>query len=215
MDEIAAALKMDPVAFRLNHLSDLRLMTALDSAAFAANWDTRSSPKPGNAKTGVVTGRGVSCVEYEGNNGYCALVAFVSVDQGSGIVTVTNIFASQDSGPVMNPNGMRNQMEGGALQGVSRALFEQVSWNNRAGIVTSTDWLSYPVYQFGDFLPAITTVLIDQPTQPAKGSGECTITLVGSAIGNAIFDATGVRMRQIPFTPANFMAAQTAQASGT
>jgi CO/xanthine dehydrogenase Mo-binding subunit len=214
IDEIASALKLDPVQFRLNHLSDARLMAALNSAASAARWDTRPSPKPGNSSTGVVTGRGVSCVEYEGNNGYCAMVAFVSVDQATGIITVTDIFASQDSGPIMNPNGMQNQMEGGALQGVSRTLFEQVKWNNRAGIVTSTDWLSYPVYQFGDFLPNITTVLINQPSQPPKGSGECTITLVGSAIGNAVFDATGVRMRQIPFTPANFLAAQAPPSTG-
>jgi CO/xanthine dehydrogenase Mo-binding subunit len=207
MDEIAAAVKMDPIQYRRNHLTDLRLMSALDAVSYAAIWDVRASPK-GNPKTGVVTGRGVSCVEYEGNNGYCALIAFVTVDQSSGIITVNNIYASQDSGPICNPNGMRNQMEGGALQGVSRALFEQVSWNNRAGIVTSTDWLSYPVYQFGDFLPTITTVLLNQPEQPPKGSGECTITLVASAIGNAVFDATGVRMRQIPFTPANFLAAQ-------
>ena len=177
-------------------------------AAQAANWDTRPSPKPGNATTGVVTGRGISCVLYEGNNGYCSLVAEVSVDQGTGLITVTNLYASQDSGPISNPNGMRNQMEGGAMQGMSRALHEEVKWNSRAGLVTSVDWVSYPVYQFGDFLPAINTVLINQPEQPSKGSGECTITLVGSAIGNAVFDATGVRMRQIPFTPANFMAAQ-------
>jgi nicotinate dehydrogenase subunit B len=213
MDEMAAALKMDPVQFRLNHLADNRLMAALNATAQAANWDTRASPKPGNAKTGVVTGRGISCVEYEGDNGYCSLVAVVSVDQTSGIITVTNLYASQDSGPVCNPNGMRNQMEGGALQGVSRALFEQVSWSNRAGIVTSTDWLSYPVYQFGNFLPTMQTILINQPDQPPKGSGECTITLVGSAINNAVFDATGIRMRQIPFTPANFLAAQAAAAA--
>jgi CO/xanthine dehydrogenase Mo-binding subunit len=213
MDEIAAALSLDPVQFRLNHLADTRLIAALNATAQAANWDTRPSPKQGNAKTGVVTGRGISCVEYEGNNGYCAMVAVVSVDQSSGIITVTNIFTSQDSGPVCNPNGMRNQMEGGALQGVSRALFEQVTWNNRAGIITSTDWLSYPVYQFGDFLPAIETILINQPEKPPRGSGECTITLVGSAINNAVFDATGVRMRQIPFTPATFLAAKAAAAA--
>ena len=213
MDEMAAALKMDPVQFRLNHLADQRLITALNAAAQAANWDTRPSPKPGNAKTGVVTGRGVSCVLYEGNNGYSALVAEVSVDQGTGIITVTNMYAAQDSGPVCNPNGMRNQMEGGAMQGMSRALFEQVSWNNRAGIVTSEDWVSYPVYQFGNFLPEIVTVVINNPEKPLYGSGECTITLVGSAISNAVFDATGVRLRQIPFTQANFQAAQAAQQS--
>jgi CO/xanthine dehydrogenase Mo-binding subunit len=210
MDELAASLKVDPVQYRLRHLADPRLIAALNKAAAAANWDTRPSPKPGNAKTGVVTGRGISCVLYEGNNGYCALVAEVSVDQSSGIITVNRLVASQDSGPVNNPNGMRNQMEGGAMQGMSRALHEEIKWNSRIGIVTSADWLSYPVYQFGDFLPEVVSVVINSPTQASKGSGECTITTVASAIANAVYDATGVRMRQIPFTPANFMAAQTA-----
>jgi len=217
MDEIAAALKQDPVQYRLRHLNSnelptgvggKRLIAVLNAAAQAANWDTRPSPQANIPTSGVVTGRGVSCVLYEGNNGYSAMVAFVSVDLGTGIITVNRMVASQDSGPVSNPNGMRNQMEGGALQGVSRAIHEEVKWNSNAGIVTSADWLSYPVYQFGDPLPEITTVVINSPNEPSWGSGECTITTVASAVGNAVFDATGVRMRRIPFTPANFMAAQ-------
>ena len=104
MDEVAAALTADPVQYRLRHLSDPRLIAVLNAAAMAANWDTRPSPKPGNARTGLVTGRGVSCVLYEGNNGYCAMVAEVSVDQASGAITVTRIVTSQDSGPVSNPD---------------------------------------------------------------------------------------------------------------
>ncbi len=207
VDEIAAAVKADPVQYRLRHLTDPRLMAVVNGAAKAANWDTRPSPKPGNAKIGVVTGRGISCVLYEGNNGYCALVAQVSVDQATGNVTVTNLYASQDSGPISNPDGLRNQMEGGALQGVSRTLHEEVKWNFRTGSIGSFDWVSYPVFHFGDPLPAITTVLVDPGDVPQMGAGECTITLVASAIGNAIFDATGARVRQAPFTPANVMAA--------
>jgi CO/xanthine dehydrogenase Mo-binding subunit len=208
MDEIAVAVKADPVQFRLKHLSDQRLMAVLSAAAKAANWDTRPSPKPGNAKTGVVTGRGVSCVLYEGSNGYCALIAEVSVDQDAGTITVTKLTASQDSGPPSNPDGLRNQMEGGALQGMGRAMFEEVKWSDRAGIITSTDWVSYPVYQWGMPVPQIQTVLLGPLNAPKRGAGECTITLVGSAIANAVFDATGVRMRQIPFTPTNFLAAK-------
>jgi len=208
MDEVAAAAKADPVQFRLKHLKDQRLIAVLNAAATAANWDTRPSPKPGNARTGVVTGRGVSCVLYEGNNGYCALIAQVSVDQDAGMITVTNLTASQDSGPPSNPDGLRNQMEGGALQGMSRALFEEVKWNDQAGIITSTDWTSYPVFEWGMPIPQIKTVLLGPLNAPKLGAGECTITLVGSAIANAVFDATGVRMRRIPFTPSNFLAAK-------
>jgi hypothetical protein len=208
MDEVAAAVKADPVQFRLKHLKDQRLINVLNMAAKTANWDTRPSPKPGNASTGVVTGRGVSCVLYEGNNGYCALVAAVSVDQDAGVITVTNLTASQDSGPASNPDGLSNQMEGGALQGMSRALFEEVKWNDRAGVITTTDWVSYPVFQWGMPVPQIQTVIINPLNVPKLGAGECTITLVGSAIANAVFDATGIRMRRIPFTPANFLAAK-------
>lgn len=216
IDEVASALKQDPVQYRLRHLNNTelptgvggpRLAVVLNAAAQAYGWDTRPSPKQNIPKTGVVTGRGISCVLYEGQNGYCALVAEVSVDLGTGLITVTQLVASQDSGPVSNPNGMRNQMEGGALQGVSRAIHEEIKWNNRVGIITSADWLSYPVFQFGDPLPDIQTIVINNPHEPSWGSGECTITTVGSAIANAVFDATGVRMRQMPFTPANFMAA--------
>jgi len=215
VDEVAAVVKADPVQYRLRHFNTstsdtggARLAAVLNAAAQAAGWDTRPSPKASIPKTGIATGRGVAAVLYEGNNGYCALVAEVSVDVGTGLITVTRLVASQDSGPVSNPNGMRNQMEGGALQGMSRALHEEVKWNNRANIVTSADWLSYSVFQFGDPLPQIETVVLNNPDRPSWGSGECTITTVAAAIGNAVFDATGVRLRQIPFTPANFLAAK-------
>jgi CO/xanthine dehydrogenase Mo-binding subunit len=208
VDELAAAAKADPVAYRLRHLADPRLIAAVNIAAQKYGWDPRPSPKPGNPRTGVVTGRGFSCVLHTGNNGYCGMVVDVTVDQDSGQISVDRIVTSLDAGAVCNPDGLRNQMEGGALQGVSRTLHEEVKWNNRAGIVTSADWLSYPVYQFGDKLPAIVTATINNTAAVPKGAGETTITLLCAAIGNAVFDATGVRMRQIPLTPANFMAAK-------
>ena len=211
MDEVAAAVKADPVQYRLRHLSDPRLIAVLNAAAKQANWDTRPSPKTGNAKTGVVTGRGIACLLYEGNNGYSALVAEVSVDQATGVITVTRLVASQDSGPVSNPDGLRNQMEGGALQGTSRALHEEVKWNVDLGAVTSADWRSYPVYQFGDALPVIETVLLNPLDVPPLGAGECTITIAAPAIANAVFDATGARLRQVPFIPARVLAALAAR----
>jgi len=210
MDEVAAAMTADPVQYRLRHLSDLRLIAVLNAAAKAANWDTRPSPKPGNAKTGVVTGRGVACVLYEGNNGYSAMVAEVSVDQATGNINVTRIVTSQDSGPVSNPDGLRNQMEGGALQGMSRALHEEVKWNVD-GTITSVDWRTYPVLPFGEPLPVIETVLLNPLNVPQMGAGECTITIAAAAIGNAVFDATGARLRQVPFTPGRVLAALAAR----
>lgn len=214
IDEIAAALAMDPVQYRLRHLSDPRLIGVLNAAADLANWLPRPSPKPGNPQTGVVTGRGVSCVLYEGDNGYSAMVAEVSVDQATGIVTVTRLVAGQDSGPVANPDGLRNQMEGGALQGLSRAIHEEVEWSAASGAITSLDWKTYPVFAFGDALPEIDTVILNPFEVPQTGAGECTITTVAAAIGNAIFDATGARIRQAPFTPARVLAALTTRASG-
>jgi nicotinate dehydrogenase subunit B len=207
VDEVAAAVTVDPVQYRLRHLNDPRLIAVLNAAAKAANWDSRPSPKPGNQTTGVATGRGVSCVLYEGNNGYSAMVAEVSVDQDTGSITVLRLVASQDSGPVSNPDGLRNQMEGGALQGLSRALHEEVTWSAASGAITSLDWRTYPVLQFGDTLPVIDTVLLNPLDVPPLGAGECTITTVAAAIGNAIFDATGARLRQVPFTPARVLAA--------
>ena len=217
MDEIAASLKADPVQYRLSHLSDPRFINVVNSVAQRARWDTRPSPKGGNpfnpGNTGVVTGRGFSCVLYEGLDGYCAMVAEVIVDQDNGIIKVTKVTAGIDTGPVISPNGLRNQMEGQVIQGISRTLVEEVKFDRAAGNITSKDWISYPVLRFGDVLPAIDTVLINNLSAPVTGAGETTITIVAAAIGNAIYDATGVRMRQIPFTPENFLAAKAAQKS--
>jgi CO/xanthine dehydrogenase Mo-binding subunit len=210
MDELAAAVKDDPVQYRLRHLTDNRLIAVIKGAAQRANWDARPSPRTGIPKTGIVTGRGISCVLYEGNNGYSAMVAEVQVDQDSGTINVTRIVAAQDSGPVSNPDGIRNQMEGGAMQGMSRAMHEEVKWSDQAGIITSVDWRTYPVYKYGDVLPVIETVVLDPKNVAQMGAGECQITIVAAAIGNAVFDATGVRMRRVPFTPENFLAARLA-----
>jgi len=205
MDELAARAKADPVEFRLRHLRDARLMDVVKAAAKAANWDARPSPNPRSNSAGVAGGRGMSCVVYEGDNGYAAMVAEVEVDTATGKVSVKRIVVSNDSGPISNPDGLRNQMEGGALQGMSRALMEEVTWDNQK--VTSIDWRTYHSLPLGFDVPKIETVLLNRPDQPATGAGETAITLVASAIGNAIFDATGARVRQVPFTPKRMKAA--------
>jgi CO/xanthine dehydrogenase Mo-binding subunit len=211
MDEIAASVKADPVQYRLRYLSDPRLIGVLNAVTQQAGWDTRPSPKAGNARTGAAAGRGVSCVLYSGFDGYCAVVAEVSVNQDTGVITVTKVTPGLDTGPVINPNGLRNQMEGQVIQGISRTLVEEVQFDSKTSTITSNDWITYPVLEFGDALPVIDTVLINNLKVAPTGAGETIITLVGSAIGNAVFDATGVRMRQIPLTAANFLAAKAAQ----
>ena len=205
MDELAARAKADPVEFRLRHLSDERLIAVVKAAAELANWEARPSTKQQNRRTGVVTGRGFSCVAYEGENGWAAMVAEVEVNQDTGKVTVKRIFFSNDSGPISNPDGLRNQIEGGALQGMSRALGEEVTWDNEK--VTSVDWQTYHSLPLGIAVPEFQVKLINRPDERATGAGETSITVVAAAIGNAIFDATGARIRQVPFTPQRVKAA--------
>jgi CO/xanthine dehydrogenase Mo-binding subunit len=133
------------------------------------------------------------------------MVAEIDVDQATGTVTVRRCVAALDCGPISNPDGVRNQMEGGIIHGMSRALREEVTWDEEK--VTSVDWQSYRPWYLGDAVPVIESVLIDTPDSEAMGAGETSITVTAAAIGNAIFDATGARVRELPFTPARVMAA--------
>ena len=210
MDELAARVKADPVEYRLRHLRDARLKEVLSAAAKTANWETRPSPKPGNRRTGIATGRGAASVLYEGDNGYTALVAEIEVNQDTGKIVVKRMVAASDVGPISNPDGLRNQVEGGALQGLSRCLGEEVTWDNEK--ITSVDWRTYHSLPLGFEVPKIDAVLINRTEGEVMGAGETSITLVAAAIGNAIFDATGVRIRQVPFTADRIKAALAARA---
>ena len=215
IDEIAASRRLDPVEYRLKHLSDPRLIAVVNAAAKTGNWQSRPSPLGAGAlaeaarasarPTGIASGRGISCVLYEGDNGYCAMVAEVDVNQDTGAVIVRRLVIANDSGPISNPDGLRNQLEGGAIQGISRTLLEEVTWDDRQ--VTSVDWRTYKPIYLSDEMPAIETILINRPDMPAAGAGETAVTVVAGAIANAIFDATGVRLRQVPFTPERVRAA--------
>jgi CO/xanthine dehydrogenase Mo-binding subunit len=224
MDELAFAAKADPVEFRLRHLRDPRLRAVVQAAAKAATWQARPSPADiarlkssptdasavglatgpvgldfSRARSRTVSGRGIACVLYEGDNGYCAMVAEVDVHLDTGVVDVTRLMMALDSGPISNPDGLRNQAEGGALHGMSRALFEEVMWDDEK--VTSVDWRTYRTFPVGFKIPKLETVLINSMEAEACGAGETSITVTAAAIGNAIFDATGVRVREVPFTP--------------
>ena len=166
-------------------------------------------PFGANVRNKSLIGRGVSCVAYEGDNGYSALVTEIEVDPASGEVHPTRFFCAIDVGPISNPSGLRNQVEGGILQGMSRALGEEITWDEHK--VTSTDWQSYHSLPLGIRVPEVQTVLLNRPDQKATGAGEVSITLVAAALGNAIFDATGARVREVPFTPERVKAAMTPQ----
>ncbi len=199
MDELAAEAKADPVEYRLRHLSDPRLIDVVKAASKTAGWQSRPSPQSNIRRTGVVSGRGISCVLYEGDNGYCSVVADVDVNQDTGRVTVKRLVIANDVGPISNPDGLKNQLEGGALHGVSRTLNEEVTWDDQK--VTSIDWHTYLPLSLSAEIPNIETVLINRPDARAAGAGETAVTVVAAAIGNAVFDATGVRIREAPFTP--------------
>jgi nicotinate dehydrogenase subunit B len=199
MDELCAHAKADPVAFRLQHLQDSRTIGVLKAVAHAANWQARSSPKASIARIGTVSGRGIACVAYEGGNGYAALVADVDVDLVTGTVRPRRFVVALDCGPISNPDGLRNQIEGGILQGMSRSLVEEVTWDNRR--VTSIDWETYNSLHLDYEMPIVESVFVTPPDVPATGAGETAITVTPAAIGNAIFDATGARLRNLPFTP--------------
>jgi nicotinate dehydrogenase subunit B len=205
IEEIAAHVKADPVAYRLRHLSDQRLIDVVQAAAKTYGWEARPSPRPGNRRTGTAAGRGFACVARDGGNGWVAMAADVDVNQDNGQVVVKRLVIACDAGPISNPDGIRNQLEGAALHGVSRTLAEEVTWDDQK--VTAVDWQTYRTLSVGTAMPVIQTVLMDRPDVPATGAGETAITGVAAAVGNAIFDATGVRLRQVPFTPERVKAA--------
>ncbi len=199
MDELAAAAGADAAAFRLKHLTDARASGVINAVLKASNWQSRPSATQVNAGN-ITRGRGISYVRYNNAITYVATVAEVEVNRSTGQISVTKVFVAHDCGQIINPDGVQNQIQGGVMQTVSRTLMEEVQWSGST--INSVDWASYPILRFPD-TPTVQTVLIDQPGQPAWGAGEQTPTTVPAAIANAFFDATGVRLRTIPFTPAS------------
>ena len=203
MDEVAHAAGADAAEFRLRHLQDARGKEVLEAALKAAQWQARPSASA-KSKDRFARGRGIAYVRYNNTITYVATVAEVEVDRKSGHVKVLRLVVAHDCGQMINPDGVLNQIQGGAIQTVSRTLMEDVQWHGSQ--IDSVDWASYPILRFGN-VPKVEAVLIDRPGQPTWGAGEQTPTTIPAAIANAIFDATGARLRQIPFTPARINAA--------
>ena len=201
IDEIAADQRVDPVQFRLRYLGgNKRGIDALTAAAKQANWQERpSTTAPSTASK--ATGRGLAISNRAET--ICGAVAEVEVDKSTGKVGVKRFVLSHDCGLIINPDGLKNQIEGNIIQGISRALMEEVKFDS-TGIKT-LDWNTYPILKFPD-IPEIEIVLINRPEMPALGGGEPSSAPIAAAIANAIFDAVGVRLREAPFTPERIMA---------
>jgi len=202
MDECAAAAGADPVAYRLRNLKDPRGAVCIDRCVRTANWTPRG--KTPRDKGEIARGRGFSYVKYELVRTYVAVVADVSVNRRTGQVKVDRFYVAHDCGQIINPDGLKNQIEGNIVQTVSRTLIEDLQWDRSR--VTSLDWKTYPILTFPE-VPDVVTDLIDRPTERPWGAGEPTAAVVPSAIANAIYDAVGVRVRSVPFTADKVLAA--------
>jgi nicotinate dehydrogenase subunit B len=203
-DELAAAAGMDPVAFRLRGLTDPRAVEVLQRAAVMMDWQTRVSPNPYAAEGDFLVGRGIAYVRYKQAENYVAIGITAAVNKATGNIAVRRVMCAHDCGLVVNPDGLRNQVEGNILQTLSRTLHEEVTFDTSR--VTSVNWASYPILTFPE-APAVQVALIDRPEQPSYGAGEASSAPVAAALANAIFDATGVRLRSVPFTAARVKAA--------
>jgi nicotinate dehydrogenase subunit B len=206
VDELAAAANMDPLEFRMKMLDDKRGLELLNRLAAVAKWEKRPSPQK-SASGNVANGRGISYVKYELLRTYIGAVAEVEVDRSTGVIRVPKFTVVHDCGQIINPDGLKNQIEGNVIQTVSRTLIEEVKFDRSQ--VTSLDWVSYPILKFPQ-VPEIVIDLIDRPTEKPWGAGEPSAAVIPAAISNAVFDATGVRLRSIPYTPAKVQAAMQA-----
>jgi nicotinate dehydrogenase subunit B len=194
IDIMAARAGMDPVEFRLHNLTDARMRRVLDAAVKAWGW----TPKPGPS------GRGYGVALGTDAGTYCVNMAEVKVDKATGQITVVRLLAVQDMGVVVNPEGATQQMEGCLTMGMGYALAEDVHFKN--GVIADTNFDTYRLPRFS-WLPKIETVILDTPDLPAQGGGEPAIVQMGGVLANAVFDACGARVRQLPMTPARVLAA--------
>ena len=197
-DELAAAARRDAVDFRLAGLTDPRGIEVVKRAAALIGWRARPSPGPGGA------GRGIAYLHYKNNETYVAIAMEVEVDKSSGAIRVRRVGCAHDCGLVINPDALKAQIEGAILQTLSRTLMEEVRFDRAR--VTSVDFAKYPILRFPD-VPEIAIDLVIRPAEPPLGGGEAASTPVPAALANAVFDAAGIRLRTVPFTPERVRAA--------
>ncbi len=198
VDEMAQAAGVDPVQFRLRYLADERARAVIEAAAQKANWQPAARPR------GDGRGRGLAFAQYKNRQVYAAVVVDLRVEQTTGQIHLERAVIAADAGQIVNPDSLSSQIEGGFIQSASWTLKEEVKFDRQR--ITSTDWQSYPIFRFGE-APTIETVLINRPGLPILGAGEGVMGPAPAAIANAVYDAIGVRLRRIPFTPERVRAA--------
>lgn len=204
IDELALKAGEDPIAFRLRHMRDERAMDLIRQVAKRADWTPHVGPTQEPVSPGVVRGRGFAYAVYVHGPfpgtaaAASAWVADVEVNKVTGEVAVTRVTVGQDSGMMINPDGVRHQIEGNVLQSTSRVLKERVTFDEKA--VTSRDWSTYPILNFTE-APVLDVLMVPRPDDPPLGVGESASVPSAAAIANAVFDATGVRFRELPLTP--------------
>ena len=206
IDEVAAATETDPVEFRLRYLTHPRDRDAVARAAKEYNWSARPSPRRDRKFEAVATGRGIAFRRHFDT--FIALVAEVRVHRDTGVIEPVRYVCAHDCGLIVNPETLRHVIDRQLVYGTSRALFEEVRFNEN--MVTSIDWVTYPVLHIDSVPQSIEIHLMDRPEAAPSGAAEMALGLVPAAIGNAVFDATGVRLRRVPFTPARVKAALSA-----
>jgi CO/xanthine dehydrogenase Mo-binding subunit len=196
LDELALANGVDPLQFRLRHLKDSRGIDLLEHVARFATWQSRAPGARTADASGVFTGRGLAYIHYELVRTYVGAVAEVEVSRATGEIRVTRFFIVHDCGQIINPDGVRNQIEGSVVQTMSRTLIEEIQFNRST--ITSRDWVGYPILTFPQ-IPEIEIELINRPNEKPWGAGEATAAVVPAAIANAVCDAAGIRLRSVPF----------------
>jgi len=202
VDELAAKAKLDPLAFRLRDLASPRGAEVLRRVAQLIGWQARPSPAA-TSRGNLAAGRGLAYIHYKNSETYVALAMEVEVDRGSGEIAVRRVCCAHDCGLMINPDAVRAQVEGNILQTLSRTLYEETTFDRAR--VTSVDWASYRLLRF-PAVPRLEIALIDRPDQPPLGAGEAAASPVPAALANAVFDATGVRLRSVPFSAAKLKA---------
>jgi nicotinate dehydrogenase subunit B len=204
IDELAAEAGADPIEYRLRYLKDPRAIDLVNAVADRAGWTPRPHRQQPVAEGDIVRGRGFAYAQYVHGKfpgtaaAWSAWITDVAVNKATGDVSVTRVVAGQDSGLMINPDGVRHQIHGNVIQSTSRALMEQVSFDRNS--VTSREWGAYPIITFPN-IPAIDVLMLPRLDQPPLGVGESASVPSAAAIANAIYDATGVRFRELPFTP--------------